>query len=137
MKKAERDVATTTAEMVKPAKRAAAKAPAQKVEEVYLQFGADEWRMADLMDQAKAAYVAEGHRASVSKNWRSTLNRRNARPITSSMKRPPGALNSEHGENGVLPQSIRRFPYFLTPFLGKLTLSAALTACGYYANMRA
>ena len=33
MKKAERDVATTTAEMVKPAKRAAAKAPAQKVEE--------------------------------------------------------------------------------------------------------
>ena len=41
-----------------------AKAPAQKVEEVYLQFGADEWRMADLMDQAKAAYVAEGHRAS-------------------------------------------------------------------------
>ena len=64
MKKAERDVATTTAEMVKPAKRAAAKAPAQKVEEVYLQFGADEWPMADLMDQAKAAYVAEGHRAS-------------------------------------------------------------------------
>ena len=119
MKKAERDVATTTAEMVKPAKRAAAKAPAQKVEEGYLQFGADEWRMADLMDQAKAAYVAGATAPPVSKNWRSTLNRRNARPITSSMKRPPGALNSEHRGKRRFATVDSPFSLFSNPFFGQ------------------
>lgn len=69
MKKAEKDVTVAAAGVEKPVKKAAvpkAKA-AQKVEEVYLQFGAEEWLMADLMDQAKAAYVAEGHRASAIK----------------------------------------------------------------------
>ena len=71
MKKAEKDAVVTAAaaQPAKPAKKAApkAKAPAQKVEELVLQFGAQEWNMSDLMDRAKAAYVAEGHRASAVK----------------------------------------------------------------------
>ena len=53
------------AESVKktPVKKAApAKAPA--VEEVYVQFGGEEWKVADLSERAKAAYLAQGHRAS-------------------------------------------------------------------------
>ena len=46
-----------------PVKKAApAKAPL--VEEVYVQFGGEEWKVADLTERAKAAYLAEGHRAS-------------------------------------------------------------------------
>lgn len=53
------------AESVKktPVKKAApAKAPV--VEEVYVQFGGEEWKVADLSERAKAAYLAQGHRAS-------------------------------------------------------------------------
>ena len=46
-----------------PVKKAApAKAPV--VEEVYVQFAGEEWKVADLAERAKAAYLAEGHRAS-------------------------------------------------------------------------
>ena len=51
----------------KPAKavrKTAAKAPAKKVAEVYLQFGENEWNMSQVLEQAKAAYGAEGHRLS-------------------------------------------------------------------------
>lgn len=53
------------AESVKkaPVKKAApAKAPV--VEEVYVQFGGEEWKVTELSERAKAAYLAEGHRAS-------------------------------------------------------------------------
>ena len=49
------------AESVKktPVKKAApAKAPV--VEEVYVQFGGEEWKVADLSERAKAAYLAQG-----------------------------------------------------------------------------
>lgn len=56
---------------VKAAAPKAAKAPktpkapkAAKTEEVIIQFGAMEWKTEDLVSLAKAAYVAEGHRAS-------------------------------------------------------------------------
>ena len=52
-----------------PVKKAApAKAPL--VEEVYVQFGGEEWKVADLTERAKAAYLAEGHRASGIKKLR-------------------------------------------------------------------
>ena len=63
MKKAEKTAAPDKA----PAKKTVAAKSVQKVEEVYLQFGADEWLVADLTDRVKAAYTAEGHRASAIK----------------------------------------------------------------------
>lgn len=50
----------------KTEKKTAAK-PAQKVEEVFLQFGGEEWNVAQLKQAAQDAYVAEGHRASTIK----------------------------------------------------------------------
>ena len=69
--KAEAPVAETKAAPAKkaakaaPAKKAAkAAAPAEeKMEEIIIQYGAMEWKGAELMERAKAAYVAEGHRA--------------------------------------------------------------------------
>lgn len=49
------------------AKRAAVKAPAQKVEELYLQFGGQEWNVSECRERATAAFVAAGHRASTIK----------------------------------------------------------------------
>ena len=50
----------------KTEKKAAAK-PAQKEEEVFVQFGSEEWNVAQLKQAAQDAYVAEGHRASTIK----------------------------------------------------------------------
>ena len=69
--KAEAPVAETKAAPAKktakaaPAKKAAkAAAPAEeKMVEIIIQYGAMEWKGAELMEKAKAAYVAEGHRA--------------------------------------------------------------------------
>ena len=50
---------------VAPAKKAVkAEAPAaEKMEEIVIQYSAMEWKGSELMERAKAAYVAEGHRA--------------------------------------------------------------------------
>lgn len=48
----------------KAEKKSAAKPAVQKVEEVLIQFGGEEWNVAQLKEAAQAAYVAEGHRAS-------------------------------------------------------------------------
>ena len=48
-------------------KKAAAKPAAQKVEEVLIQFGGEEWNVEQLKKAALDAYVAEGHRASTIK----------------------------------------------------------------------
>ena len=48
----------------KAAPKTAAKAAPGQVEEILVQFGAKEWNTAKLAQQAKEAYVAEGHRAS-------------------------------------------------------------------------
>ena len=54
-----------------PARKAVAKrtakaaAPAaEKMEELIIQYGVMEWKGAELMERAKAAYAAEGHRIS-------------------------------------------------------------------------
>ena len=67
MSKAEKDAAVTAEKKAKPVRKAAVKAPAQKVEEVYLQFAGEQWCTSALTEQAKATYVAEGHRASAIK----------------------------------------------------------------------
>lgn len=63
----------------KPVKKAvakktnAAKADAKKVEkkdEVYVQFAGEEFVVEEVMEKAKAAYVAEGHRVSAIKSVR-------------------------------------------------------------------
>lgn len=63
----------------KPAKKAvakkttAAKTEEKKVEkkdEVFVQFAGEEFVVEEVMDKAKAAYVAEGHRASAIKSVR-------------------------------------------------------------------
>ncbi len=51
----------------KAEKKTAAKPAAQKVEEVLIQFGGEEWNVEQLKQAAQAAYVAEGHRASTIK----------------------------------------------------------------------
>ena len=53
-----------------PAKKAAkAAAPVEeKMEEIVIQYGAMEWKGAELLEKAKAAYAAEGHRASAIKS---------------------------------------------------------------------
>lgn len=53
----------------KAAPKTAAKAALEQTEEVLVQFGAKEWNTAKLAQQAKAAYVAEGHRASTIKKF--------------------------------------------------------------------
>lgn len=60
--------AAPKAEAKKPAKPAAKKpaAPRRKAaaktsQEVYVQFGGGQWSVADLVEQAKAAYAAQGH----------------------------------------------------------------------------
>ena len=62
-------VKTETAEKVekKTAKKTTAKTAAQKVEEVLIQFGGEEWNVEQLKQAAQDAYVAEGHRASTIK----------------------------------------------------------------------
>ena len=59
---------TTPAKTPAPAAVEAA-APAvetavQKVEEIYLQAGGQEWNVSDCKERAVAAFVAEGHKAS-------------------------------------------------------------------------
>ncbi len=58
-------------EAAKPARKAArgaakkeATAPASLTEEIFLQFGGEEWSMDALREKAVAAYLAEGHRRS-------------------------------------------------------------------------
>lgn len=43
---------------------AAKKSAVQKVEEIYLQTGGQEWNVSDCKERAVAAFVAEGHKAS-------------------------------------------------------------------------
>ena len=69
--KAETPVAEPKAAPAKKAARTAAKrvvkaaAPApEKLEELVIQYGVMEWKGAELMERAKAAYAAEGHRIS-------------------------------------------------------------------------
>ena len=50
-------------------KRVQKAAPARK-EDVILQFGGQEWNTAELVERAKAAYAAEGHRMSSIKTIR-------------------------------------------------------------------
>ena len=42
----------------------------EKKDEVFVQFAGEEYVVADVMEKAKAAYVAEGHRASAVKSVR-------------------------------------------------------------------
>ena len=62
-----------TAAKKAPVKKAAAKKaakPAEKVEEVYVQFAGQELFTAEVLERAKQAYVAEGHRESSIKSIR-------------------------------------------------------------------
>ena len=68
--KVEAPVAETKAAPAKKAAKAApakkavkAAAPAEKMEKIVIQYSAMEWKGSELMERAKAAYVAEGHRA--------------------------------------------------------------------------
>lgn len=54
---------TTKTTAAKKTAKAAAPA-AEKMEEIFIQYGAMEWKTSELMERAKAAYAAEGHRAS-------------------------------------------------------------------------
>lgn len=45
-------------------KTIARRAPAKKVEEIYLQAGGAEWSVAECKERAVAAYVESGHKAS-------------------------------------------------------------------------
>lgn len=58
---AETKKTTKTAAAKKTAKAAAP--AAEKMEEIFIQYGVMEWKCGELMERAKAAYVAEGHRA--------------------------------------------------------------------------
>ena len=49
------------------AKKSAPSEKAERTEAIFLQVGGREWNTAQLRDQAVAAYVAEGHRASAIK----------------------------------------------------------------------
>lgn len=46
------------------AKASTKRAPVEKVEEIYLQAGGEEWNISDCRERAAAAYTAAGHRAS-------------------------------------------------------------------------
>ena len=67
------EVKAPKAKAVKAPKAKVEKAPkaekaAEKVtEEVYLQYGGEEWALADLKKKVNDAYVAEGHRAAAVK----------------------------------------------------------------------
>jgi len=72
-------VAEKKTEKKAPAKKTAAKkAPAKKTavkkvekkDEVFVQFAGEEFAVEEAMEKAKAAYVAEGHRASAIKSVR-------------------------------------------------------------------
>lgn len=67
-KKVEKKAAKRVAPEKKPVvKKAAAAKVLKKAEEVYLQFGGEEWDLAPLKEKVLAAFVAEGHRASSAK----------------------------------------------------------------------
>lgn len=66
-KKPAADAAVEAAAAKPAAKRASAKLPIQKVEEVYLQSGGEEWNISDCKERAVAAFVAQGHRPSTVK----------------------------------------------------------------------
>ncbi|MFG6384821.1 MAG: hypothetical protein K1V96_11255 [Lachnospiraceae bacterium] len=53
-----------------PAKKAEVKKEVEKVEEIYLQFHGQEIFTKEILDKAKQAYVAEGHRESSIKSIR-------------------------------------------------------------------
>lgn len=56
-----------------PEKKASVKNETKKVEkkdEVYVQFAGEEYAVEEVMERAKAAYIAEGHRASAIKSVR-------------------------------------------------------------------
>lgn len=53
----------------KAKKQPAAKAAPQKTEELFVQFGSGEWNISELAERAKAAYLAEGHRAASIKKF--------------------------------------------------------------------
>ena len=53
---------------VKKEKKPAVKPAAKKGDEVFIQFGGSEWNSAELVEKAKAAFVAQGHRASTIKH---------------------------------------------------------------------
>ncbi len=64
---------TKAVETVKKAEKKPAKREtkaAEKKDEVYVQFAGEEFAVQDVMEKAKAAYVAEGHRASAIKSVR-------------------------------------------------------------------
>ena len=46
-----------------PAAKGGSKAAPQKTEDIFVQFGSGEWNVSELAERAKAAYLAEGHRA--------------------------------------------------------------------------
>ena len=54
---------TTKTTAAKKTAKAAAPA-AEKMEEIFIQYSTMEWKASELMERAKAAYAAEGHRAS-------------------------------------------------------------------------
>ena len=63
--------AAPAAAVKKPAaKKSAPSEKAERTEAIFLQVGGREWNTAQLRDQAVAAYVAEGHRASSIKSFR-------------------------------------------------------------------
>lgn len=53
----------------KAKKQPAAKAAPQKTEDIFVQFGSGEWNISELAERAKAAYLAEGHRAASIKKF--------------------------------------------------------------------
>ena len=57
-----------TVEKKKPVKRETK--VAEKKDEVYVQFAGEEFEVQEVMERAKAAYVAEGHRACAIKSVR-------------------------------------------------------------------
>ena len=61
---AEKAAETVVEQASKPVtEKAAAKAAPQKTEDIFVQFGSGEWNVSELAERAKAAYLAEGHRA--------------------------------------------------------------------------
>ena len=62
--------AAAPAEVKKPAKTATKKAAkaaapaAEKMEEIFIQYGVMEWKTSEMLERVKAAYAADGHRAS-------------------------------------------------------------------------
>ena len=67
---AEQKAAEKKAPVKKAAEKKAPKAAPKAADAVFVQFGEGEWETADLAARAKAAYVAEGHRASTIKSFR-------------------------------------------------------------------